>query len=343
MQVKALLHFPPVVCIGLLCLCGKTSIQEVRYGPDSLTIKEIRALMPLDASPSDSAKVRQALFRYSLAKKIAGQPASTDSASIKLARRLSLLSGKEWSPEAASVLLNAATALEKRTMNASDMAAVIAFVDSGFSAIDPKVVSGKNAGLPGKFTGLDTLTLRDAAFFRKTVGAVFDISSEEAATVLNFVGGDRRTKKDSCGTARNIDGMVRGILEKRSSAAAVVTHPNREIVELEREKSRNALLALRYRSQESIRDSIARRLPDLGLLYKKQLKLNEQSGGKVWVVFCVDAAGAVLSARIKSSEIANKQFQQLLEEYVRTIQFKAIPKDMDPMVFEFPFEFKAEE
>lgn len=331
-------------CIGILCLCGKNNKQELRYGPDSLDAKKMHALMSPDTSASDSARIRQTLFRYALAKTFSEHPAHLDSASIKLARRLTLQSGSEWSTEAASLLLSAANALEIRIRREKEIAPVIVFVESVFTAIELPSASGKGPHvLRNDFAGLDTLRPGDEAGFKKIVGTVFGVTSEEAATIANFVRQAPRTTKDSAAAVAGVDKMVRGMLSKAPSAGTAVPIVTRENTEQEREKSGKALLALRYRSQESIIDSIAAHLPGLRLIYKKQLKLNAMSGGKVWVVFIVDAEGGVLSARVKSSEIANKQFQQLLEEYVRTIHFKNIPKEMEPMVFEFPFEFKSEE
>lgn len=348
MQTKALLHFGLIGCIGLLCLCGKVKKVEVVYGPDSLNIEKIRAIMAPDTASADSTRISQTLFRYSLAKMFSKQPAAADSASTKLARRMTLQSGREWSPEAASLLLNAAAALEARTRNTKDIASVIAFVDSVSTGINHRSASG-NSGKPGKgrpglkrdFAGLDTLDINNANGFNRIIAAVFGVSPEEAATVASFILGDPHAKK---GPSADINKMVKGILSKQapSSASMTVAHEFAATQEPEREKSRDALLALQFRPQESIRDSIAGHLPDLEQIYKKQLKLNDRAGGVVWVVFQVDAEGRVLSATVKSSAIANKQFQQLLEEYVRTIRFKAIPKDMKPMIFEFPFEFKSE-
>jgi TonB family protein len=245
---------------------------------------------------------------------------------------MTLETGKEWSPESASLLLHAVMTLETRMRNGG-ITSVIAYVDSVFAVIDnrPKVKS--------EFAWLDTIDLADAKAFNRILSAVFGVSPEMASTLVSFIDRGPRSTKD---TSANIGKMVREILSKKAPLPLAVSHTDAVAPEQEREKSRKALLALKYRPQQSIRDSIARHLPDLEVIYKKQLKLNEMSGGLVWVVFRVDAEGRVLSAKIKSSAIANRQFQQLLEEYVRTIHFKAIPKDMEPMIFEFPFEFKSE-
>lgn len=341
MQAKKLSHYWLIGCIGVLCLCGKAEKQEILYGPDSLNIGKLRMLMAPDASPADSVSIRQTLFRYSLAKMFSNQAVRVDSAAIKLARRMTLESGKEWSPEAASLLLHAASALEAKIRN-NGIASVIPYVDSVLTVIDNRSIPGslgKGQKFKGGFAWLDTIDLTNGKTLKRIISAVFGVSPEMASTVASFVASGPQSARD---TSVNIDKMVRGILSKNALLPVAASNAGPKTPELEQEKSKNALLALKFRSQESIRDSIARHLPDLQLIYKKQLKLNEMSGGLVWVVFEVDADGRVLSAKIKSSAIANRQFQQLLEEYVRTIHFKAIPKDMEPMIFEFPFEFKSE-
>jgi TonB family protein len=343
MSLKIPLQYLLLGCVAMLCLCGKARPKEQRYGSDSLSMGKLRALMAPDASLDDSVMVRQTLFRYALAKYFSKQPPVVDSVSAKLARRMTLQSGREWSPEAASLLLNAVSALAARVRIAKDSAEVIRFVDSVFATSDP-VQSGKRPGLKIDFTGLRTRDLRDAEVFKRIVSSVFGVSVEEAATLVSFIGRDLSGTAEA--PAANIDKMVRGILTKQTPRSPVVAHENvaadSAVRALAEEKSRAALLALKFRPQESIRDSIARHQRVLEGIYKKQLKLNERSGGLVWVVFAVRPDGSVLSAKIKSSAIANRQFQQALEEYVRTIRFKAIPKDMEPMIFEFPFEFKPE-
>jgi TonB family protein len=321
-------------CVGLLCLCGKDKKEEIIIGSDSLSLKKLRTMMSPDLPGNDSAKIRQTLFRYSLARTFSKPAKEVDSASIKLARRMTLQSGGEWSPEAASLLLTAVKALKTKIGATKDIKAVSSFVDSVFGAMGPCSPSGKSKN---GIAGLDTIDINDANAFNRIVSAVLGVSAEEALTVSSFVRNEGTT--DTPGA--DVNKMVQGILSK-DTVAPGQAGKKAKAPELAREKTENALLALKFRTHESIQDSIAKHLPDLQQIYKRQLKLNEMAGGVVWVVFQVGVEGSVLSAKIKSSDITNKQFQQLLEEYVRTIHFKAIPENVGPMLFEFPFEFKAE-
>ncbi|MBN1130956.1 MAG: energy transducer TonB, partial [Chitinispirillaceae bacterium] len=101
--------------------------------------------------------------------------------------------------------------------------------------------------------------------------------------------------------------------------------------------------ALSFRSQGSIRDSIARHQTNLQQLYKRYLKGGDVTSGTVWVTFQVNAEGRVTGVRILKSEISNTQFLERLGQYVRLITFKQIPESAGSMTFEFPFEFTTEE
>ena len=105
----------------------------------------------------------------------------------------------------------------------------------------------------------------------------------------------------------------------------------------------NLKLALSYRSQQSIGDSIRRHLPNLTALYKKQLKIHQSLSGTVWVTFVINPDGNVASAHIKSTGITDKDFLNPLCAYVERIHFCRIPDKVGPMTFEFPFQFSPEQ
>ena len=102
----------------------------------------------------------------------------------------------------------------------------------------------------------------------------------------------------------------------------------------------NSALALKFRNQQSINTTVSEHIPNLEVLYKKELKLYPEMSGTVYVTFKVSYAGEVILAEIKSSEIENEKFIVPLLDYVKKIKFKAIPENVGNMTFEFPFEFK---
>jgi hypothetical protein len=317
MRGKLIMRLGCAAVAGLTCLCGKSEKSVVVVGSDTLKIEKIRAMMPRD-TVFDSLTVKQGAFRYSLAKVLPASERQADSAVAKFGRRMTLLSGKEWSSEPAAVLLNAGAGLQAKLLDAKDVNTALALVDS-LAAISGKALSDRDR------VALQAMDISDAKFSVKLFSLVFGISEEEAATLANFIGKDVRE------SAGDIDAMVKDLLSAPEVAA--------------RERSaaaENPVLALKFRPQTSIRDSIVKHLPDLQQIYKKHLKMNGAVGGVVWVVFRVDAGGRVMSAAIKSSQIDSKLFLLQLKEYTSSIRFKSIPDRVGSMTFEFPFEFKPE-
>jgi len=164
----------------------------------------------------------------------------------------------------------------------------------------------------------------------KVFTIVLAISNECAVTLASFL-----SDEDS-GTTAGAKAMVQGLIA--DTAVRPVPSPAQK-----KNVKDNTAAALKFRSQESIRDSIAKHLADLQQMYKRQLKTGDYSSGTVWVLFWVDCSGRVVDARIKKSQIANKQFLERLEKYLKIIAFKPVPEACGTMNFEFPFDFKAEE
>lgn len=317
--------------VCMFCGCVKREKNVAIIGSDTLKLSKIRSLMP--DTLDDSAKIRQMVLRYSLAHQAPARTPQADSAAKKLSQRLTLLSGHEWSPEAAAVLLSAGAALETKIGATRDPHHCAAVIES-LATLCGTTPEGKTTGRAidaRDIAKLDTSHRTDAALF----ALVFKISEEEAATLLNFV------KKGSKEEKTDAAALVKGLLSPPEGASASPA-VGAATVAAERVEVENPALALRFRSQESIHDSIAKHRADLQQLYKKQLKTNEAAGGVVWLVFHVGPDGKVLSVAVKSSAIGNGAFLQQLQEYARTIRFKTIPKDVGNMTFEFPFEFTPE-
>ena len=105
----------------------------------------------------------------------------------------------------------------------------------------------------------------------------------------------------------------------------------------------NSKEALRFRSKNSIKDSIERHIPDIEALYKKHLKLHPGMQGVVWVIFQISPGGKVMSAHIKTSSIAEKDFLIPFHDYILSnMHFQAIPEKVGTTSVEFPFEFSPD-
>jgi hypothetical protein len=313
---------------ALFSACGGKKEQEktvVVVGTDSLTMEDVRHIVP-DAG-NDPARIRQAVIR-----RVLGGLSAFDSAGIKLAERLSLLGDAEWSPEAASLLLNAGKELHSGISNARDMKAVFAFLDSlaartnRAGSVAFLLSSSDSAALKG-------MKVSDKNFHTALFAAVFRIPGDMASTLLNFVKENRTARSKDAGS------LIRGLVADPNAHGRARTVAAPDLV---KQKAENPALALKFRPQNLIRDSIGVHLPYLKGFYNSQLKTDELAAGVVWAVFNVGADGKVIWARIKTSEIDSKPFLTRVENYLPGIRFSAIPDSVGAMTFEFPLEFKPE-
>jgi TonB family protein len=316
--------------IALFSGCAKKERNEntAILGKDSLSMERIRTLAP-DAK-EDSIAIRSALCRQKLARTVPAGGKHGDTVAAKLAQKLTMLSGTEYSTAGAAILLDASAALAQVVRTKGSMADVCAYIDSTFASCEARV-GGRP--LHWSLNDKDRAALEQLDIKKdidKILAIVLKVSDECAATLMSFV------REDDPGQAK-LKHMVQGLI-----ADTTVRRPA-PTVTLAKKTAANPALALKFRSQESIRDSIGRHLANLQQMYKRQLKTGDYSSGTVWVTFLVDCSGRVVDARIKKSQIANTQFLERLEKYLKIVAFKPVPKACGNMNFEFPFEFKAEE
>ncbi len=91
-----------------------------------------------------------------------------------------------------------------------------------------------------------------------------------------------------------------------------------------RDPSRIPKLALKYRPQQLISDSIKKHIPTLEAIYKKQLKIHPNLNGTVWVTFVILPDGTVASTQVHSADIGEKDFLTPFSQYVQRIRFSRI-------------------
>jgi hypothetical protein len=71
--------------------------------------------------------------------------------------------------------------------------------------------------------------------------------------------------------------------------------------------------------------------------------MHQSMAGTVWVTFQISAAGAVLSAQLKTNSVREKDFLVPFQDYlIEKVRFKPVPDDVGTMAFTFPFEFSPE-
>jgi hypothetical protein len=336
-------HILQVLVILLLCIpmffsCGKKpDLPVLRFGKDTLTVEQVRGLDPL--GDGDSVCFRNVGIRLLLAGML---PDSTDSSEAERCRELlEIISNKEWSSDAAALLLRAADSiLTYSSPDAQTCGAVRSKTRELMRSVRDTLVK------PPVVAPLDSL-ICDSIDFSSSEGklmlisGVLGVGNEIAKLVLDLV-----DKEDSTvvlgGDA--LKKMVNGLVRKKGEEPGpeADTVKGASIPELKRQQVDNPGLVLRFRNRKSIRDSIEIHIPNLKQLYIKNLKSNKGLRGKVVATIRVSAEGKVIKVSIKETEITNRAFLDPFQAYLKTIQFLPVPKKAGAMSFDFPFEFSEE-
>lgn len=316
--------------------------DDLIIGSDTVSVAH---LLKLDPGAADSATIlRNAVMRYLWKNSSGSKP---DDATLKLfGERLLLVSGNEWEPSAAQLLLLSAS--------------VVAAIDTGkgscqhIATTADSICRSATGLLKGKVTitcpdsqVLDSLTDCSGTeirigFFVRCLGVQEEVArlcheflypsvdttaAASAASVKNMVAGlvfkgnpDSVTKS---GSPAKHDGS-----SPRKTSSVSATPPKKFNMEL--------------RNEQSVRDSISRHIPEIRQLYKKFLKADAALEGKLVVTFQVAADGSVAHADVRSSTLGTSPFVSQFLVYSKTIRFKPAPENAGVMTFDFPFEFNAE-
>lgn len=309
-------------------------------GSDTLTLHRVKQLVPDSSSAPAQARILRALFECMYACRIrASAPARTgaqDKQALDLAQQLSRQNNDAWTPEAALVLYDAAKYLKSKAAEGQSMLNVLACSESLFTG----TVVFCDTGSRGKIiSGKDSLfnvwnTRQTTRSMAELLSVLLIVPAPTARIVCDFLN-SAETSPNTGGDART---MIKGLLF--DSSAHRKTEARRVPVPVLKDNSR---AVLRYRSQQSIKDSIAVHVPFLESLYKKYLKVHQTMAGTVWVTFQISAKGTVLSARLKTSSITEKDFLIPFQDYlIEKVRFKPVPEEAGPMAFTFPFEFSPE-
>jgi hypothetical protein len=255
-----------------------------------------------------------------------------------LSNQLAAASNESWSPGAAASLYRAAKALRAKSIELQSGRKVAGYVDSLVVATVHFQDSGIVRKPPMSDMTLGNVSNASAKGEIDTVIAeVFSIPLATAGILSEFFDAEEVERQAVNGASAYVKGLVsHGALPGHKPQAQNIGAVPSQVQE-------NLKAALSYRSQKSISDSIKRHLPNLEALYKKQLKIHETLSGKVWVTFVINPDGGVASARVTSTEIAEKDFLNPFCGYVEKIHFLKIPDSVGPMTFEFPFEFSPEQ
>jgi hypothetical protein len=317
----------------LQCICT--------IGPDTLTPHRIRQLVPDSGSTSAQACRMRALFECMYASQVtAAKSAHNDQAArqlgIDLARQLSLQTNDAWSPEAARTLYDAAKFLNRTAGGARSIPGALSCSESLFTA----TVVFCDTGAKRK-----VITCKDSLFKAWRAQPTANTTENLVSLLLLVPAPVSRVVCDFLNSAETpinggaeVQTMIKGLLFDSSSRRKTILRaaPIQNLKD-------NSRTALGYRSEQSIKDSIAKHIPFLEALYKKHLKIHQGMAGTVWVTFQISSMGTVLSARLKTNSIGEKDFLVPFQDYlIDKVRFKPVPDDVGSMTFTFPFEFSPE-
>jgi hypothetical protein len=344
------MRHPARVCIAgaLICMVmdctqqKKTELQCVcAIGPDTLTPYRIRQLVPDSGSMSAQVRTVRAIFECMYAGRTTASGSTQDrqaakQLSIDLSQQLGRQTGDAWTPEAARTLYDAAKYLKSKAAEVQSIPKVLACSESLFTAAVAFCDTGSKRKIIACKDSLfkDWRTRQIAGNTEDLLSLLLKVPAPASRLLCDFLNAAETTSSNG----GEVQTMIKGLLFDSSSRRKTETRPMAVPVRKE-----NTRAALKYRSQQSIKDSIARHVPSLEALYKKHLKVHQAMAGTVWVTFHISAAGTVLSAQLKTSSITEKDFLVPFQDYlIEKVRFKPVPEDVGSMSFAFPFEFSPE-
>jgi hypothetical protein len=338
--------FTAVLCVALASsafVCSHKK-REIHPSPicvvraDTLTLSTVTELVP--GVIPDEQKVSRAALQCVLSEQAyEGSYQEKDKGFFSdLANQLSSQSGDAWTPKSSASLYWAAKAIKGKLREHSSVRAVAAYVDSLLATF----VRRQDGGGPRQLLVNDSiLAAMENAATRKdleqALASVFRIPLTTAGVLVDFL----LSEEIENSAVSDASSYIKGLVANKTAPLPSSVGPTAE--ELLKKTQKNLQLALKYRNQQSISDSIKQHLPDLSALYKKQLKLHQDLSGTVWVTFVISPNGSVSSAGIKSTDITEKEFINPFCKYVQKMHFLRIPENLGPMTFEFPFEFAPEQ
>ncbi len=327
------------------CLC--------LVGGDTVSLAKIRELVP-DSLPF-TASVMRAARELAFAKAAFGEDPKRISGRIDrervedLARQLSRRSDKAWSVSAVQHLCDAVQTIADKQRQNGSLLSVLTYSDSLFSSlvVINDTILKKDLDLK-KATSFDTSVCRTGhSCLEPLISFLFFLPLPESRLICEFVD-----------TVDNRQGALSGALSSApvnvsSKIKGLVFDSARPLQKLQARPHRpartpavirnNSQACLRFRSQQSIKDSIEKHVPDLEALYKKHLKAHQTMKGVVQVLMQINPDGRVIHTRIKTSAISEKDFLDPLCDYIlKKIRFQRIPEKTGDMLVEFPFEFSPQ-
>jgi hypothetical protein len=353
----------PAACAGLVVLlsiagitlrCGSRKKEDTRrvalIGTDTLTVERyIR--MTRDSTLSHD-NIADAISAITLARSVTQDDLLDSGALSDIDQRLSSESGYRWETRDIMLYYKSATALARQIGYLHSTEEIFAYADSLFASRKQYGDSLKPVDSDILYAVIDSLFTRD----KKENLVVYllqhlcGLSPENAMTFTHYIQWRKPPESKSQDVAEMVDGLIYTPPESKSQDVAemvdglIYTPPEKAPIRTlkKRTPAVSTETLLRYRSMESIKDSIKNHLPNLEALYRKVLKMDKMLSGTVWVRFTLTPSGRVEHVEIQQNDMNDSLFVMPFQRYLHTIHFKSIPENLGPMSFIFPFEFTPE-
>jgi hypothetical protein len=346
-KLSSVLLVSAIFFICLVADCGKDGRNPrskfLIIGTDTLTTARINIIAP--DSLLMMRKTMRASLEILLVKSTSKGTLQSDSLLVKqigidLAEQLYRQTADAWTPEAAGYLYNAV----KVVMAVENVNKAFVRIDSIVSVSTAINDSTLKKELLEHIRSLvkGPNMAPDSTMSEQTAAVLFFLEPDVARIVCEFAATAEMSAKNVSDKPVTVKGLVCNknpvVTQKTSShKMAPVKTASTTVI------NNNAKYALKYRNQESIKDSIKKHLPDLEAMYKKYLKMHPDMTGTIWVTFNIKTEGSIASAQIKTSQIIEKDFLYPFHEYIKkNIHFLPVPEKTGIMTVEFPFEFTPE-
>ena len=334
-RLTPIIFFYPWLCLFLIVCDKKEQVQKEVFivGSDTISVEELAKMAPDTVFTPE--KRRKLCFTIAVAKQM---PKPEDTVVFNeivndLKDQLSRESGHVWSKEAAHDLYCASKMIKEKLENEPDAEAVKSYLNT--LAKDVKMPSDSSfytINIDELFK--DTLNVDKKRQLSEILSSLFGADAHLSNVITNFLYSESMVMQESAG----VDDLVKGLVYDSTPAPKEV----KQKVEKKLVRRDNSALALKFRNQHSIQSSISKHIPNLEAIYKKELKIDPDMSGTIYVTFRVEPSGKVVSAVIKTSQIKNRRFINPFLGYVKEIKFKSIPENVGNMTFDFPFEFKPQ-
>ncbi len=311
--------------------CGKKekAINYVIIGEDTLTYESVRDIK----SGGDSLNiVKRNAFLLAASKK-SDKKINDNTLISDFKDRMELESGKEWGLKGAELFYITCRYLkESIAEKGEELSTTFSNVNNDISEEYRFIY--KDSYLKNLPSDSAKSYVRED--FEILFGRIFSLNERTSQVVGEFLFLSGDNKEKSVDVSKIVSGLVfdSAALKKKIADSSQKKSVNKVVD--------NSQSLIKYRSLESIKDSISSHSINIQSIYKKTLKIHEGLSGVVYVKFRVNESGSVVETAISRTEINNKELHENLMSYVRNIKFKAIPEGKGLMTFDFPFEFRPE-